>query len=260
MEGLGGRSVEAVESTVGDVVETVEEIFLPKPGGLIERAREDRARREAAQRQKENIDQRIEDRSYKAVKVAPQSPEIISGITVTVPAAGTVQLLPLSPYRYRASLLVIGNFLPTAPTVFSTMAAPAVPPTTVYAQNTTNQNYTVVISGGTLTAVMVNGLTVGQGDGTYTVPPGQGIAVTYTVAPTWTWTATNVSPNFPTVTAQALESIVLAKDQGSALGGVGFVVPAGLPYTFLARSQYWAYNPGALPVQVTLLAEIYAPE
>lgn len=65
---------------------------------------------------------------------------------------------------------------------------PAVPASTTPVTNTSAVAASVVISGGTLTNVSVNGVTVGTGDGTYTVPAGQTIAITYTVAPTWTWT------------------------------------------------------------------------
>jgi hypothetical protein len=76
----------------------------------------------------------------------------------------------------------------------TTMATPAVPPSTVGVINTTNQNYTVVVSGGTVSLVNIGGLTnAGTGDGTYIVPPGQSITLTYSVAPTWTWTPTSVS-------------------------------------------------------------------
>jgi hypothetical protein len=66
---------------------------------------------------------------------------------------------------------------------------PAVPLTTVPVQNTSALPYTVVVSAGTVTLVTVNGVTVGAGDGTYTVPAGASIAITFSVAPTWTWTA-----------------------------------------------------------------------
>lgn len=68
-------------------------------------------------------------------------------------------------------------------------ATPAVPLTTVPVQNTSALPYTVVVSAGTVTLVTVNGVTVGTGDGTYAVPAGASIAITYSVAPTWTWTA-----------------------------------------------------------------------
>lgn len=65
---------------------------------------------------------------------------------------------------------------------------PAVPASTTPVTNTSLLPASVVITGGTLTNVSVNGVTAGTGDGAYTVPAGQTIAVTYTVAPTWTWT------------------------------------------------------------------------
>lgn len=68
-------------------------------------------------------------------------------------------------------------------------ANPAVPASTTPVSNTSAMPMTVVISGGTVTTVLVNGVSAGSGDGTYTVPQGGTIAVTYSVAPTWTWTA-----------------------------------------------------------------------
>lgn len=65
---------------------------------------------------------------------------------------------------------------------------PSVPSSATPAANTSPLPATVVVSGGTLTNVSVNGVTAGTGDGTYTVPSGGTIAVTYSVAPTWAWT------------------------------------------------------------------------
>lgn len=67
-------------------------------------------------------------------------------------------------------------------------ATPAVPASNTPVTNTSPLPATVVISAGTVTNVLVNGVSVGTGDGTYTVPSGATIAVTYSVAPTWTWT------------------------------------------------------------------------
>lgn len=67
-------------------------------------------------------------------------------------------------------------------------STPAVPASTTPVTNTSPLTATVVISGGTVTNVSVGGVTAGSGDGTYTVPAGVTIAVTYSVAPTWTWT------------------------------------------------------------------------
>lgn len=97
---------------------------------------------------------------------------------------------PSDPASYTSRYLLDG--MVTIPGA-STMSAPAVPASTVAAQNTTNQTYTVVVSGGTATSTSVNGIVVGAGDGTYSVPAYGSIAVTYSVAPTWTWTATQIA-------------------------------------------------------------------
>jgi hypothetical protein len=65
---------------------------------------------------------------------------------------------------------------------------PAVPASGTPATNTSPVAATVVVSGGTVSNVVVNGVSVGTGDGTYTVPSGQSITLTYSAAPTWTWT------------------------------------------------------------------------
>jgi hypothetical protein len=71
------------------------------------------------------------------------------------------------------------------------VVSPAVPASTVAAPNPYTFPVQVVISGGTLTAVVVNGVTVGTTDGTYIVPVGGNISVTYSAAPTWVWSNPN---------------------------------------------------------------------
>lgn len=70
--------------------------------------------------------------------------------------------------------------------------APSVPASGTPVTNTYALPASVVISGGTLSDVSINGVSVGTGDGTYTLPSGQAITLTYTVAPTWTWAAQTV--------------------------------------------------------------------
>lgn len=84
---------------------------------------------------------------------------------------------------------LLEGFNPPANAVPTT---PAVPASTVAQQNTNSYPVTVVITGGTATSTSVNGVVVGAGDGTYTVPAYGSISVTYSVAPTWAWT--NASP------------------------------------------------------------------
>lgn len=65
---------------------------------------------------------------------------------------------------------------------------PAVPASLAVVTNAARLPATVVITGGNVTDVEINGASAGAGAGTYTVPGNGTIALTYTVAPAWTWT------------------------------------------------------------------------
>lgn len=65
--------------------------------------------------------------------------------------------------------------------------APAVPASTVTAQNTTYIDADVYVTGGTVTAITIDGTDTGLTSGLVKVPGGSTIAITYSVAPTWTW-------------------------------------------------------------------------
>lgn len=67
--------------------------------------------------------------------------------------------------------------------------APSVPLSTVAVTNPATAPMTVVITGGTMTAVIINGVTAGTGAGTYTVPGQAAISMTYSAAPTWAWSS-----------------------------------------------------------------------
>lgn len=87
-----------------------------------------------------------------------------------------------------------------------TVATPAVPASTTPVVNATGQYVSVAITGGTMTNVSVNGVTVGAGAGNYSVPPGGTISMTYSVAPTWAWTnplASSYSPGYSSYNTQA---------------------------------------------------------
>lgn len=77
--------------------------------------------------------------------------------------------------------------------IFDTVAGaghvtpPAVPATTVALQNPFWRNCAVTVSGGTVTAITVDGTATGITSGTVIVPAGRNIAITYSVAPTWNW-------------------------------------------------------------------------
>lgn len=89
-----------------EIVRDVEEVFPPRPGGMVDRHRKRRAAEEAAAAEARNAAEQIQEPSYKAVKVAPESPEVFSAQAVTIAAGAAAMLLPASPYRYRAVISV----------------------------------------------------------------------------------------------------------------------------------------------------------
>jgi hypothetical protein len=69
------------------------------------------------------------------------------------------------------------------------LVGPSFPTTGTVVNNTFAYDVLVTISGGSVTGVTVNGVSVGTGDGTYILPGFGTIAVAFTGSPTWTWTA-----------------------------------------------------------------------
>lgn len=67
------------------------------------------------------------------------------------------------------------------------LAAPAVPASGTAQTNTLGVDATVFVTGGTVSAVAIGGTNTGLTSGTFRVPAGQTITLTYSVAPTWTW-------------------------------------------------------------------------
>jgi hypothetical protein len=93
------------------VEEEIEEVFPPKPGGLVDRHRQKMATRHAEEQEALNTAERVEAPSYKAVKVAPDSPEVFAANTVNVPSGGNQMILPASPYRSRATIVTSSPIL-----------------------------------------------------------------------------------------------------------------------------------------------------
>lgn len=86
----------------------------------------------------------------------------------------------------RAAAALLANFGTVGQGVETSPAVPA----SGTAQNNTNAfPVTVYVTGGTVTAVAVNGTVTGLTGGTFRVPAGGSITLTYSVAPTWVWIA-----------------------------------------------------------------------
>ena len=105
----------------------------------------------------------------------------------SVPASGTAVANPTGDYVSVGFTGGTGTAAYVAPPNPPAVTTPAVPASTVTATNTNAFPVLVVVTGGTLTVVAVNGTTVGSAAGSYVVPAGGTIAITYSVAPTWAW-------------------------------------------------------------------------
>jgi hypothetical protein len=106
---------------------------------------------------------------------------------------------PESGYLWRIGrVTVVSNGTDNANWGTPVVSQPVVPATGVAQQNNNPFPVKVVISpnGATITAVTVNGIQVGSGAGTYSVPAAGSISITYSVAtPTWVWSAFSAQAN-----------------------------------------------------------------
>lgn len=93
------------ENPVEEIVEEVEHIFLPKPGGMIETWHKEKARREAAQREAENAAETVAESAAYTVKVAQLMPEITNTNVVNLANGAQGQVLPYARNRYRATII-----------------------------------------------------------------------------------------------------------------------------------------------------------
>ena len=148
-----------------------------------------------------------------------------------------------------------------------TPAQPAVPASTVAVQNTNSYPVSVVISGGTITAVVVNGITVGTAAGTYLVPSGGAISITYSVAPTWVWNYAGVQQLATAdIFAGSMQDLNTSDYQAAIASAVNapFVMDKGNRHiTLYAQDQVYALVTGALTGQLIVLtgeADEYAIE
>lgn len=113
---------------------------------------------------------------------ALENSSAVSGGSITFTSGGNT----LAIYGFPANSLSAYN---------PVVSTPAIPASNSAVQNPNNEPIQVVITGGTITAVVVNGITVGSAPGTYFVPAYGAISITYSVAPTsWAWSSANSNP------------------------------------------------------------------
>lgn len=278
---------ETLEEMLEHGIEDVEGIFTPKPGGMVDRHRAERARREAAQREQENADERVEERAFRAVKTTLLAPEVMIAQTVTIPAGGNAPILPLSPYRFRATLSLasaavnnvlanpgVGNpFTYVLPYAASILAVNA-----TYHNSTAgtefpniqiqdpNGNIVAEIPWGTINATSAVpifaavGSFAQQSGGTNTafmplptlgtLPAGYKVVIGLV----------NGGDSVTGIDVMLSPGIIIARDSGAAIAGNGYLLTAGTPLIMQNRANMFAFNPTGQPVNISVAAEIYSPE
>jgi hypothetical protein len=161
-------------------------------------------------------------------------------------AATPQPILSQDEKRWRAVILNV----PVTQSVASP-SQPAVPASTVAQQNTNLYPVNVTLSGFTATAVFVNGIQVGTTNGTYQVPAGGAISVTYTVAGTWTW-ANAAAPAVNPVAYVLVGSLrQIQNGQGGRLG-------VGQTITIENQQAVYCVSDGINAATVTVLNERYS--
>jgi hypothetical protein len=113
------------------------------------------------------------------------------------------------------------------------VTAPAVPSSTVAADNATGVTVAVTVTGGTVTVIAVNGTATGLTSGTVIVPYPGTITLTYSAAPTWAWSPAELPQS----------------GAGGTAGVSGTAPPAGqsgtIPqYTFISGTAIYADSSG----------------
>jgi hypothetical protein len=99
------------DGPIETIIEDVESIFPAKAGGIVARAREERARRQAAEEAARQSAEPVNEPNFKSVKVTALSPEITSTNVINIGAGATAMILPNNEYRYRATIKATGPII-----------------------------------------------------------------------------------------------------------------------------------------------------
>lgn len=134
-----------------------------------------------------------------------------------------------------------------------TTNTPAVPATTVNQINTNAWPVLVTITGGTLTSVKVNNVQVGTAAGTYVVPAGQPISITYSSAPTWNWVGVLTEHN-------ALKTLPTTDEIATYFNGAAVGNPCASCYGLQIGYDGTRDNTGQLTMQVEVQSDGYGVE
>ena len=126
----------------------------------------------------------------------------------------------------------------------SPVVTPAVPASTTPATNGNPLAVLVTITGGTVTLVAVNGGTVATSSpASAVVPTGGTIAITYSVAPTWTWATAELPQSGSSSMTAAVSATAPAGGQAGTIPQQAFF--AGQPLWLDPAGQLYAALGGA---------------
>jgi hypothetical protein len=201
---------------------------------------------------------RIELRGMKLMRFPTLSAQA-TGTTLVLPATASGYGLvgPESGFVWKINRLTVATSGTDGGGVSSpgTHSQPAVPASTVAQQNTNSYPVTVVISGGTATATFVNGIQVGGGDGTFIVPSGGAISVTYSVAPTWVWS--NASPSFATKVGAAVSLYTTSDESQQQRNLIDSSLQVGVSFRPGTQGLYLMPSEGLSVVISSTVGNIY---
>lgn len=182
------------------------------------------------------------------------TPEFGSLITYSWPVGTSViasaqQIVPQNRKRHEAQILVqagLGN----------TIAAPAVNQIPLAASGVASYNNNSVgvnqtITGGTVTAIAINGVTTGLTSGVFFVPAGGTVTVTYTVAPT-TFTTAGIA-----VAGTPSSAYVQIGSRARVQNNQGAQIQAGMRVPYDNSQELWAASDGVNAMIISVLDERY---
>ncbi len=104
---------------------------------------------------------------------------------------GTIGLMPSASNELPIELVAVGGKnlnITDLGKARGAVTAPSVPATTVALRNPFYRDALVFVTGGTVTVIALDGVATGLTSGMLVVPSGLSVTLTYSSAPTWTWT------------------------------------------------------------------------
>lgn len=173
----------------------------------------------------------------------------ISGGPAAIEATTIKQVAEARLFGLRSGTMKFTSLFENAPAIVT----PGVPASTTPAPNTYNVPVYATITGGTISNVSVNGVTVGTAAGTYSVPVGGNIAITYSAAPTWNWFALGAEHNALAPLPRADEICTYAR--GTAIGNASACM-RGVQLNYDGTRD----NTGALTFQAEITADGFGTE